>query len=130
MKAAGTRSFPLSRSTSRERREAVSRLAASAPVFAALGDPQRMALISRLCQRGPLSVTHLTKGTTITRQAVTKHLRVLEAAGLARFEKSGRETMWALDQRPLAKARDQLDIIARQWDEAVERLRAFVEDNG
>ncbi len=107
----------------------MSRWAASAPVFAALGDPQRMVLVSRLCQKGPLSVTQLTVGTTITRQAVTKHLRVLEAAGLARSEKSGRETVWALDRRPLAKARDHLDRIARQWDDAIERLRVFVEED-
>jgi DNA-binding transcriptional ArsR family regulator len=107
----------------------VARLDASAPVFAALGDPHRMMLVSRLSRKGPLSVTHLTEGTTITRQAVTKHLRVLEAAGLARSERSGRETVWALDQRPLAKAREHLDLIARQWDEAIERLRAFVEDD-
>ncbi len=106
----------------------MSRPAASAPVFAALGDPQRMMLVARLSQKGPLSVTSLTEGATITRQAVTKHLRVLEAAGLAHSEKSGRETVWALDQRPLARAREHLDIIARQWDEAIERLRAFVEE--
>lgn len=104
------------------------RLLASAPVFAALGDPQRIVLVSRLCQKGPLSITLLTEGTTITRQAVTKHLRVLEAAGLTRSEKAGRETLWALDQRPLAKARDHLDLISRQWDDAIERLRAFVEE--
>lgn len=89
-----------------------------------------MILVSRLCQSGPLSVTHLTKGASITRQAVAKHLRVLEGVGLARSERSGRETMWSLDQRPLAKAREQLDLIARQWDEAIERLRVFVEDDG
>lgn len=103
------------------------RLTASAPVFAALGDPQRILLVSRLCQSGPLSVARLTEGTGITRQAVTKHLHVLEGAGLARSEKSGRETIWTLDQRPLQKAREQLDSIARQWDAAIERLRAFVE---
>lgn len=107
----------------------VSRAAASAPVFAALGDPQRMILISRLCQKGPLSVSHLTAGTTITRQAVTKHLRVLETAGLARSEKTGREVVWTLDQRPLTKAREHLDLISRQWDQAIERLRTFVEDD-
>lgn len=107
----------------------MARLETSAPVFAALGDPHRMVLVSRLSRRGPLSITHLTEGTTITRQAVTKHLRVLEAAGLARSEKSGRETVWALDQRPLAKAREHLDLISRQWDDALERLRAFVEDD-
>jgi DNA-binding transcriptional ArsR family regulator len=106
----------------------VSRLAATALVFAALGDPQRMVLVSRLCQKGPLSVTRLTEGTTITRQAVTKHLRVLAAAGVARSEKSGRETVWTLERRPVERARDHLSLIARQWDEALERLRAFVEE--
>lgn len=106
----------------------MSRLAASASVFAALGDPQRMTLIARLSREGPLSVTTLTEGTTITRQAVAKHLRVLDAAGLAHSEKAGRETVWTLDRRPLTKARDHLDLIARQWDEALGRLRAFVEE--
>ena len=107
----------------------MSRLVASTPVFAALGDPQRMVLVSRLSQKGPLSLSDLTEGGTITRQAVTKHLRVLESAGLARCARSGRETLWRLDRRPLAKARDQLELIARQWDEAIERLRLFVEDD-
>lgn len=107
---------------------AVARPDSSVLVFGALGDAQRMALISRLSRKGPLSVTHLTEGTTITRQAVTKHLRVLEAAGLARSERSGRETVWALNQRPLAKAREHLGLISHQWDHALERLRAFVED--
>lgn len=109
--------------------KAAARLQAAAPVFAALGDAQRIVLVSQLCQKGPQSITHLTEGTTITRQAVTKHLRVLEAAGLARSEKAGRETLWALDQRPLTKAREQLELISRQWDQAIERLRAFVEDD-
>jgi DNA-binding transcriptional ArsR family regulator len=104
--------------------------AASAPVFAALGDPQRMVLVSRLSQKGPLSLTELANGSSITRQAVTKHLRVLEAAGLAHSERSGRETRWELDRRPLAAARDHLDLISRQWDGAIERLRRFVEDDG
>ncbi len=108
----------------------MSRLAASALVFAALGDPQRMVLVSRLCRKGPLSVTRLTEGTSVTRQAVSKHLRVLEAAGLAHCEKSGRERVWALNRRPLTKAREHLDLIAGQWDDAIERLRGFVEDDG
>ncbi len=106
------------------------RSAASAPVFAALGDPQRMVLVSRLSRKGSLSLTDLTEGSAISRQAVTKHLRVLEAAGLARCERAGRETMWQLEGRPLAMARDHLDLIARQWDEAIERLRRFVEEDG
>ena len=108
----------------------MSRSTAAAPVFAALGDPQRMVLVSRLSQKGPLSLTDLADGSSITRQAVTKHLRVLEAAGLAHSERSGRETKWQLDRRPLATARDHLDLIARQWDDAIERLKRFVEDDG
>ena len=108
----------------------MSRSTAAAPVFAALGDPQRMLLVSRLSQKGPLSLTDLADGSSITRQAVTKHLRVLEAAGLAHSERSGRETKWQLDRRPLATARDHLDLIARQWDDAIERLKRFVEDDG
>lgn len=106
------------------------RSTASALVFAALGDPQRLVLVSRLSQKGPLSLTHLAQGSDITRQAVTKHLRVLEAAGLARSERLGRETRWQLDRRPLGTARAHLDLIARQWDEAIERLKCFVEEDG
>jgi DNA-binding transcriptional ArsR family regulator len=102
-------------------------LAASALVFAALGDPQRLRIVSRLCQDGPQSIARLTEGTEVTRQAVTKHLRVLEAAGLARGERSGRETVWTLEPRPLEAAREHLAQISRQWDEAIDRLRAFVE---
>lgn len=108
----------------------MARSTSAAPVFAALGDPQRMVLVSRLSQKGPLSLTDLADGSSITRQAVTKHLRVLEAAGLARSERSGRETKWQLDRRPLATARAHLDLISRQWDEAIERLKRFVEDDG
>lgn len=107
---------------------AAARAAAAAPVFAALGDPQRMLLVSRLARNQALSITELTEGSAITRQAVTKHLRVLQQAGVARSRRSGRETLWTLDQRPLARARAQLDAIARQWDAAIERLRDFVED--
>lgn len=106
------------------------RSTASALVFAALGDPQRLVLVSRLSQKGPLSLRDLTHGSDITRQAVTKHLRVLEAAGLARCERLGRETKWQLDRRPLATARDHLALIERQWDAAIDRLKRFVEDDG
>jgi DNA-binding transcriptional ArsR family regulator len=103
-------------------------LAASAPVFAALGDEQRLRLVTRLCHDGPLSISRLTEGTKVSRQAVTKHLHVLEAAGLARGERSGRETVWTLQLKPLHKATDHLAAISRQWDDAIERLRAFVEE--
>ena len=109
-------------------RDAAKALASSAPVFAALGDEQRLRLLARICDDGPLSIARLTEGTTVTRQAVTKHLRVLEAAGLARGSRSGRETMWALEPRPLRKACEHLAAISQQWDEALERLRLFVEE--
>lgn len=104
-------------------------LAAAAPVFAALGDEQRLRLVARLCHEGPLSIARLTEGGAVTRQAVTKHLRVLESAGLARVERTGREAVWALDPRRLHKAREHLETISHQWDDAIERLRRFVEDD-
>ncbi|MEZ4359171.1 MAG: metalloregulator ArsR/SmtB family transcription factor [Kofleriaceae bacterium] len=102
-------------------------LLAAAPVFAALGDPQRMALVARLCRLGPSSITCLAEGSGISRQAVTKHLRVLERAGLARSQRSGRDAVWALEEAHLARARAHLEAISRQWDAAIARLRAFVE---
>lgn len=104
------------------------RLAAAAPVFAALGDEMRLRLVTRLCEDGPLSIAKLTKGGGVTRQAITKHLHVLEAAGLVRSERSGRENVWTLRGERLDEARAHLDTISKQWDDALERLRAFVED--
>lgn len=100
----------------------------SAPLFAALGDRTRLRLVSRLCARGPLSITSLTAGSSITRQAITKHLRVMEQAGLVRHERRGRESVWQVEAERLADARRYLEMISRQWDEVLERLRDFVED--
>jgi DNA-binding transcriptional ArsR family regulator len=101
---------------------------AAAPVFAALGDPTRLRLVSRLCTDGPLSITRLREGTDVTRQAITKHLHALQSAGLVRDSRHGRERIWALAPEPLDEARRYLDRISAQWDAAIERLRAFVED--
>ena len=87
-----------------------------------------MRLVSRLCDDGPMSITRLTAGTRITRQAITKHLRVMEGAGLVRSRRHGRESVWQLDQQRLEDARRYLGLISRQWDEALGRLRKFVED--
>lgn len=100
----------------------------TAPLFAALGDPTRLALIDRLGASGPQSITQLTAGSTVTRQAVTKHLRVLAEAGLAHDRRRGRERIWELDPGRLDEARRYLDQIGHQWDEALERLRTFVEE--
>src|SRR5438874_2636309 len=96
-------------------------------VFAALGDETRLRLVSRLCRDGPMSITRLTAGFPITRQAITKHLRVMEDAGLVRSTHQGRESIWQLEQKRLAEARRQLQTIAAQWDETLDRLKSFVE---
>ena len=104
-------------------------LAAAAPVFAALGDETRLGIVTRLCAEGPLSITRLTLGGAVTRQAVTKHLHVLARAGLARSAQMGRERIWQLDPEPLLTARECLSQISAQWDGALARLQRFVERN-
>ncbi|HEY1698066.1 MAG TPA: metalloregulator ArsR/SmtB family transcription factor [Polyangiaceae bacterium] len=104
---------------------------ASAPVFAALGDETRLQLVARLCTGGPQSIARLTEGADVTRQAVSKHLRVLEGVGLVRAGREGRdgrETLWEIEPRRLDDARRALDLIGAQWDAAMGRLRAFVEE--
>jgi DNA-binding transcriptional ArsR family regulator len=87
----------------------------------------RLRLIAALCVGGALSITQLTAGTAITRQAVTKHLNVLAAAGLVHDVKVGRERLWAFEPAHLNEARQSLELIARQWDRALARLKAAVE---
>ena len=103
-------------------------LAHAAPLFAALGDETRLALVDRLCAGGPLSITRLTTGSAVTRQAITKHLHILADAGLVHDTRQGRERIWALDTDQFDEARRYLDGIVRQWDEALGRLKMFVED--
>jgi DNA-binding transcriptional ArsR family regulator len=100
---------------------------ATAPVFAALGDETRLRLVSRLCEEGPLSIAKLTAGFHVTRQAITKHLYVLADAGLVSGRRDGRESVWELEPRRLELARRHLDLISKEWDEALGRLKSFVE---
>jgi DNA-binding transcriptional ArsR family regulator len=102
-------------------------LASVAPVFTALGDETRLHLVSRLCHEGPLSITRLAEGTALTRQAVTKHLRVLGEAGLAGSRRHGREQQWHIEARRLAEVRRLLAQVSAQWDDALGRLAAFVD---
>jgi DNA-binding transcriptional ArsR family regulator len=102
-------------------------LADSAPVFAALGDETRLRIVSRLSNDGPMSITRLSAGFPMTRQAITKHLRVMEGAGLVRSAQHGRESVWQLEDRRLAEARRHLQVISAQWDETLDRLKRFVE---
>lgn len=99
----------------------------SAPVFAALGDATRLRLLAALCAGGALSIAQLTAGTAITRQAVTKHLQVLADAGLVRDNRLGRERQWELEPSRIDAAREALDAIAAQWDQALARLKRRVE---
>jgi DNA-binding transcriptional ArsR family regulator len=99
----------------------------SAPLFAALGDETRLRVVARLCEEGPLSIARLTEGADVSRQAVTKHLRVLADAGLVRGTRDGRENVWQLEPRRLAEARRLLDAISKEWDDTLDRLKAFVE---
>ena len=99
-----------------------------AALFAALGDATRLSLLGRLSGEGPLSITRLSEGTGVTRQAITKHLTALGHAGLVRDARRGRERVFELDAKRLEKAKRYLDQISAQWDAAIDRLRAFVED--
>jgi DNA-binding transcriptional ArsR family regulator len=105
-------------------------LAEVAPLFAALGDETRLKLVSRLCAEGPLSIARLSDGSDITRQGITKHLQALADAGLVHGARSGRERIWQLEPARLETARRCLDRISEQWDQALERLRDFVERDG
>ena len=101
----------------------------AAPLFAALGDGTRLGLLRRLSAEGPLSITRLSEGTGVTRQAITRHLRTLGDAGLIRDRRRGRERLWEFDPTQLEEAKRALDRIATQWDDALDRLRTFVEDD-
>jgi DNA-binding transcriptional ArsR family regulator len=100
----------------------------SAPVFAALGDETRLAIVARLSSGGPRSITALTEGSDVTRQAITKHLHILASAGLVRYSPRGRERIWELEPRRLSDAQRFLAEISKHWDDALDRLRTFVED--
>ncbi len=97
-------------------------------VFAALGDPTRLALIERIAQ-SPASIVDLTQGTLLTRQAVTKHLTVLQKAGLAHATTLGRTRIWRLEPRPLSDAAAFMATLSRQWDIRLDRLRDHVESD-
>ncbi|CAN5360044.1 metalloregulator ArsR/SmtB family transcription factor [soil metagenome] len=98
------------------------------PVFAALGDRTRLSLLMKLSDGQKRSISMLSADTHLTRQAVTKHLHVLEGAGLVMSTRVGREARFTYRPEPMAEARAYLDRISAQWDSALERLRAFVEE--
>ena len=108
--------------------DAARRAQEAAPLFAALGDATRLQLLMRLSGSGPESIAQMSVKSAVTRQAISKHLRVLEQAGFVAGERRGREHIWRLRPQRLQEVHAQLDRISKQWEDALERLRAFVED--
>jgi DNA-binding transcriptional ArsR family regulator len=100
-----------------------------ATIFAALGDPTRLSLVTKLIDGKPHSISTLATDTHISRQAITKHLRVLENVGLVTNLKAGRESLYELDTKPLKSIQEYLDIIANEWDRSLNSLKAFVENS-
>lgn len=98
-----------------------------ASVFAALGDPTRLKLVAVLCAGGAFSIAQLTANTDISRQGVTKHLQVLADAGVVRDVKQGRERLWQLEPGQIEEAKRTLEVIGREWDVALGKLKAFAE---
>ena len=99
-----------------------------APVFAALGDRTRLSLVTNLSSGLPRSISQLTKGSRLTRQAITKHLRVLERAGIVHSRRTGRESLFQFDAKPIEGIREYLDLVSEQWDQALGRLKKFIEE--
>lgn len=99
----------------------------AAPLFAALGDETRLRLLVRLCSSGPESIARLSAQAAVSRQAIRKHLDVLSGAGLVRGSRRGREHIWRLEPDRIAEARVYLEAISRQWYDALNRLKLFVE---
>ena len=98
-----------------------------APIFAALGDETRLRIITKLSEGQHRSIAQLTEGTRLTRQAVTKHLRVLERAKFVRSVRAGRENLFEFDPTPIRQVREYADIVSEQWDQALAQLKGFVE---
>jgi len=115
---------------SRKRQRAPDSPDAQATIFAALGDGTRLALIIRLAGGQPYSISQLTTGSRLTRQAITKHLRVLERAGIVCCAHSGRESRFKFNPQPMIEVKQYLDHISDQWDESLSRLKSLVENDG
>ncbi len=99
---------------------------AQAPVFAALGDETRLSLVAKLSGGQPRSISQLTAGSKLTRQAITKHLRVLERAAIVHSVHTGRESLFEFDPEPIDEIKKYLDLVSEQWDRALSRLKSFV----
>jgi DNA-binding transcriptional ArsR family regulator len=101
---------------------------AQASIFAALGDETRLLLVTRIIGDQPRSISELTKGSHLSRQAITKHLRVLEGVGIVRSERLGRESLYEFDPLAIEEGKRYLDLVSKQWDRSLASLKAFVEE--
>lgn len=110
------------------RRSSIAAQRRASLVFAALGDETRLSLVARLSGGEPHSIAELTQGSWLTRQAMTKHLRVLERAGIVHAARSGRESRFAFDPGSLEPVKKYIDLVSAQWDESLSRLKLSVED--
>jgi DNA-binding transcriptional ArsR family regulator len=118
--------------TSRQHRSSTgsapqARAQAQAPVFAALGDKTRLALVAKLCAGPARSISELAADFALTRQAITKHLKVLERAGIVRSRRRGRESRFEFDPRPIGQLKAYLELVSEHWDQALSRLKALVD---
>ncbi len=102
-------------------------LAKRARLFSALGDSTRLKLIASLERGEKRSITQLTEGFKLSRQAITKHLRQLEDAGIVSGEKLGRESLYQLEVESLSEVRQMIESIEKQWQQALRRLKSAVE---
>src|ERR1700749_4381981 len=100
---------------------------AKAEVFAALGDEIRLSLLARLCVGKRYLIAELTHGTRLTRQAVTKYLRVLERGDIVHGARAGRESLFTFNPQPVIEMKEYLELVSKQWDSALASLKTFVE---
>lgn len=112
---------------SRKGRSTAAKRERHALVFAALSDETRLSLVARLCGGEPRSISQLTEGSKLTRQAITKHLQVLETVGIVHSVRTGRENLFEFDPEPIEGIKEYLDLVSGQWDQTLSRLKSFVE---
>src|ERR1700687_1151148 len=125
MRAAGRRSLRTSRVMSgRDRASLATARRVHAPVFAALGDETRLSLVAKLCEASPQSIARLTEGSNLTRQAISKHLRVLPSAGIVESVRVGRKSQYEFKPKPIDDIKNYLDRVSKQWDDALGRLKS------
>lgn len=99
-----------------------------ASTFAALGDETRLAIIAKLCRVSPQSISQLARGSKLSRQAVTKHLQILEKVGLVKSVHKGRETLFEFDAAPIETMTQYLELVSRQWEKKLTDLQTFLEE--